>query len=242
MIASLLLAFATAMPTVVGAQAAQPPAATGKPLRTLVYSVTFGTRTVNAEKGSGFVNGGTMQGSGSAETDRVQETADEGKLTVDVIAATADGGLVVDAQFVGRQGDEHPLRVAIYSNGGISYDPSKPLSIEAQRILPMLARGIVAGRDIEPGQTWTIGPANAAAQFSVTKSDGDLATIKVHRTATPLPGAQQTEEATSVYDTEKLCPRNYDLVVRLRRPNGPDQELTQTETLHATLFSDTFGT
>ncbi|HZO93372.1 MAG TPA: hypothetical protein VFB22_06345 [Candidatus Baltobacteraceae bacterium] len=242
MLASLVFALVTGFAPQIAADApAPPPAAPMKSLRHLVYSVTFGTRTKNVEHGSGWQNGGTMMGGGDAEVENVRENSDEGTLTVDVVAATGDGGLVVDAKFSGKQGDDHPVRVAIYSDGRIAYDPAKPLSIEAARFLPMLARGLVADHDVAPGQAWQIGPDAVAEHVTVTKVDGDVATLDLKKTLAPSLGGQEIEEGTALYDTAKVCPRVYDLVVRVRRPNGPDQEFQQTETLHARLVSDSFA-
>ncbi len=196
---------------------------------------------MNVEHGSGWVNGGTHLGIGNGEVDRVQQTSDDGKLTVDVVAATADGGLVVDSQYAGKEGDERPVRVAIYSDGRITYDPAKPLGLQAARFLPMLARGLIAGHDVSVGQTWQIGADAEAAHFTVTKNEGDLATIEISKKLAPTLGAEEVDEGTAVYDTAKLCPRLYDLIVKMQRPNGADQELTETETLHARLVSDSFA-
>ncbi len=83
--------------------------APAKPLRQLVYDVTYSAHSMHTKKTSGFNGGyggdpgmsgvGVTSGSGTAGVGL--DGDDNGRLTVDVIAATPDGGLVVDIAYLG---------------------------------------------------------------------------------------------------------------------------------------------
>jgi hypothetical protein len=235
-----LLAAGTAFALCIGiASAAETSPA---PLRTLVYHVTLAVRTVNLQHDSGMAYGSageTINGPGSGTTEQVGTSDDDGRLTVNVIAATGDGGLVVDARFDGKL-TQPPLRVAIYQDGRLAFDPSKRLSIEAARILPLLARGFVAGKDVAPGVTLTLGSGANTMRYDVTGANGDRATMALRGELTPGMGAREHDEGTTVYDTAKLCPLNLDLRARIDRSVRLGTEERETQTLSATLLSDSF--
>jgi hypothetical protein len=53
-------------------------------------------------------------------------------------------------------------------------------------------------------------------------------------------GAREHDEGTTVYDTAKLCPLNLDLRARIDRSVRLGTEERETQTLSATLLSDSF--
>jgi hypothetical protein len=220
-------------------------AAQGAPLRTLVYSVQFSAKTVNEERSPGFSAEGGPAPYGNATTRRTSNVDRDGTLTANVVAAAADGGLVIDVSFVGKATAQPPIRVAVYADR-LVYAPSADLSPEAVRILPLLARGIVAGRDVGPGSAWTIAaaaPLKGASTYHVTSLDGDTATfaIDVDMTVPGPKGFDEHGKATAIYDTAKLCPTRYDYTGTSRHQPAPDQYVTTTARVTATLVSDSFG-
>ncbi len=217
-----------------------------KPLRTLVYDVQYDWWTTRVERTSGFsANGNAIsEGSGQAKTD--MQDSDNGKLTVDVIAATPDYGLVVDAAFAGHKNPQSVLRVAIFPDGRLSFDPSKKLSPEATALLPMLARLLIANRDLSVGGSWSVpatAPATGDATFKVLDMTGTLAKFSIASTLTTTGanGFSQQSDATMTYDTAKSDPIDYDLSVRVRRQVSADIDENDKSHLVAKLASDSFA-
>jgi hypothetical protein len=224
---------------------AQPAPSSPKVLRTLVYSVQLTSKRVNEEQTSGFSAGSGAASMGNATTRRSANVDDQGTLTANVIAAAADGGLVVDASFAGKSTVQEPIRVAIFQDGGLSYAPGAKLSPEAARLLPMLARGIVAERDVSQGSTWSVPvapPAKGAWTYHITAVSGNVATLGIDIDMS-LPGPTGWDEhgkATALYDTARLCPTQYDVTTTSRHQPAMDQYVTDTLHLSATLVSDSF--
>lgn len=231
------------LPGTVFAQANAPAV---KPLRTLVYSVQYSTSTTNEEKSSGFDTWNVATPYGSATTRRTSSADDSGTLTANVVAATPDGGLAVDAAFAGKSATQPAVRVIIYPDGRLSAPPSATLGPEALRILPLLARGIVADRTVVPGSSWSLQlapPAKGAYTFHVMAVDGDTARLGIDVDMS-VPGAKGYDEhgkATATYDTAKLCPLQFDYTGVSRHSPAMDQYVTSTEHLTATLVSDSFA-
>jgi hypothetical protein len=215
------------------------------PLRTLVYHVVYDFQATYTQATSGInVNSGSSEGSGTQRQDAIDKN--EGTLTLEVVAATADGGLVVDTSFAGDQRSWKPVRVALFPDGSLSFDQSKELRPEGMRVVPFLARGLVAGRAVTPGTTWTLPPPKpetGTVTYRVDALDDPIAKMDVladvHLAGT---GAfDETADTSLVYDTKRLCPTSVDVTAHNRRTMGMNgSESTKIHVL-ATLTSDTFG-
>jgi hypothetical protein len=239
----LALTVAVAFGAPLAASAADAPA---PPLRTLVYSVQLSTLTKNEEQTSGFNAAGNGGSIGHGAVARTAEASDEGSLTVDVIGATADLGLVVDVSFAGKNSQQPATRVAIFADGHLTYDPAKQISVEAARILPLLARGLLNGRDVSPGATWktdAAGPAKGTTTYHVIDVHGMQATIGIESDIkVPGPrGYDEQDQGKTTYATDRVCPVSVDLQARSRRSASADQYVTTTMHLTATLVSDSFA-
>ena len=244
---ALVAAFALAIVSVAPATASDGTAAALKPLRTLVYSVDLTARNSNEEKTSGFLPGdlGAIM-AGSATVKRLANVSDSGTLTISVVAATADGGLAVDASFAGKASSQAPIRVAILSDGRLLYDPKTELAPETFRILPLLSRGFVAGRDVSPGSSWTVGapaPVRGSTTYTVISLQEDQATLSIESDLKLLgpQGYEEHDNGTAKYATDRLCPIMYDIMARLRHQPSSEQYVTTNAHLTATLVSDTFA-
>lgn len=220
-----------------------------KPLRTLVYSIQFSTQTKNAEQTSGFSGndaGPAGSGIGHGLVERNANASDDGTLTVDVIGATPDAGLVVDASFAGKASSQPRTRIAIFPDGRLSFNPQAELSPAALRLLPLLARGLIAGRSVEPGSTWKTelaAPAKGSVTYRVSDLQGEVATIAIDadiRVTGPR-GYDEQDHGTARYATDRLCPVSYDLTAHSRHQPSTEQYVTENARLTATLVSDTFA-
>jgi hypothetical protein len=254
-----LLAFAAAVAFAapLAASAADTPAPT-KVLRQLVYDVTYSAHTTHETKSSGFNSGYGGGGGGNGEVNNPSVSAgsgaasqymngdDRGKLTIDVVAATTDGGLVVDTAFAGAKITQPKTRVAIYADGRMSVDPAHPLAPETARVLPLIARGFIADRDVAAGSTWSTpaaAPAKGSTTYRVQSSDGHLARIAIEGVwSMPGPtGFDESDQGVTTYATDVVSPVSYDLTARIHRQLGIDQSMTTSAHLTATLVSDTMA-
>ncbi len=240
----LALAVSVAFAAPLAASAADAPAP-AKVVRTLVYTVQLSAVTKNEEQTSGFSGSGGGVSTGHGNVARTSEVSDDGTLTVDVIGATSDLGLVVDASFAGKNSTQPPIRVAIFPDGRLSYDPGKTLSLEAARILPLLARGLLNGRDVTAGATWKTeiaAPARGSTTYRILDVHGTVATIGIE-TDVKVPGPQgydeQAQEKTT-YATDRVCPVIVDLQARSRHSPSAEQYVTTSTHLSASLVRDSF--
>jgi hypothetical protein len=211
-----------------------PAIAAAPPLRTIVYDVTYMVSTTAQEQGS----------AGAAQ--RSSLTTDRGKLTVDIVAAPEDGRLIVDAAFAGDAPDRSAVRVAISKSGDLSADPATPVSAAAVGVLPLLARGLLVGRDVSPGSTWDVAaaaPSHGTISYRVLHSDDERATLAVAGGVSIRrpDGFDSQSTATVAYDTVRLCPLHYDVTTVVRRQTSMSRFVTSTTHLVADLVSDSFA-
>jgi hypothetical protein len=225
-----------------GAGAAEKP----RPLRVLVFDITYSAHATRVLKTSGIAPNarglGTHNVAGPATAEHQADGNDRGKLTVDVVAATAEGALVVDAAFEGLR-SQPAVRVVVYPDGRLSWNPAQPLSPAGLRVLPLLARGLVSEKDVSPGSTWTVAvppPQKGELTYHVLHVDGDRATIEIVGTRS-MSGSDEYEHANALYSTDLLTPLSLAVDAHIRRQIGIEDSLTTDAHLVATLVSDTFA-
>ena len=245
----LALAFALTLVTAATASAADAPATAARPpLRTLTYSVSYSLQTSQDIKVSGLTGGDPHgQEAGRAAVQRGFVANDYGTLHIDVIAAPADGTLVVDAGYTGREVQQPPVRVAIFPDGTLTYDPQRQLSTQARNLLPLFSRGLLAERDVSPGSSWTTPlskPAQGMLRYHVTHREATRATIQIAADVmVPGPnGYDEHDDGTTTYDTDMLCPLAYEVRQRIRRQITPERLESTDSRVTATLMSDSFAT
>jgi hypothetical protein len=172
--------------------------------------------------------------------------SDSGRLTIDVIAATPDGGLVVDVAYAGKLNGAPKMRVALYPDGRLSADPTKMLGPEALHILPLLARGFMADRTVQIGASWTVQappPAKGATTYRVSGVNGANATLSLEGSLSVggVNGFDESDRGTTTYATDLISPLSYDLSAHIRRQIAGDETITTDAHLVATLVSDSFA-
>jgi hypothetical protein len=211
-----------------------------KPLRTLVYAIDYGGVDVRREQSAGF---GAAVGHGITERNR--DIDEHGKLTVVVIAATQDGGLVADISYAGSSTVQDTVRVAIFSDGRLSYDPKTPLCLEAATLVPYLARGFAADHTIEAGQSWKAAeapPATGTTTYTVKSVDGTHAEIDILATVamTGPSGFSEQETGKTSYAVNVQAPLTLDLEIINQREISISETDNTRAHFAAKLVSDTF--
>jgi hypothetical protein len=232
-----LLVLAAVFATASQALALDAPA---KPLRTLVYTVDYVGVSVRREQTAGF---GASVGHGITERNR--DIDEHGKLTVAIIAASQDGGLVADVSYAGSSTVQDTVRVAIFSDGRLSYDPKTPLCVEAATLVPYLARGFAADHAIEAGQSWKTPeapPATGATTYTVTTVDDPHADISIVANVAVTGPSGFTEQSTgkTTYNVRVQCPLSLDLELITHREISISESDNTRVNFAAKLASDTF--
>lgn len=209
--------------------------AADKPLRTLAFDVGYSVAS-SSERNENGITGGSGSG-GAFDVD------DAGTMKIDVVAVTADGGLVVDTSYSGKVTQQAPVRVAIYSDGRLAFDPKSSPCPQALYVLPLLARGLFGQRELERGTTWTtkLDEPAATTTYRVVDVDAPVATLAIERDLTSggTRGYQEHETGTLRYATDMLAPLRIDFFIHSRRTTLDRIETADTHLL-ATLKSDSF--
>lgn len=227
------------MSTVRGAAAAASP-----PLRTLVYDVSLSIVTTTQERTADAHR--SVVARGSATTEHSTLTTDRGKLTVNVVTASEDGRLIVDATFAGSSPRPATIRVAISKSGELFGEPNTPVNAASAAVLPLLGRGLLDGRDVSPGSTWDVSPPGTSTgtiTYRVVHTDRDLAdfTITAQVSTRGPAGFDLQTNAKAAYDMVRLCPIHYDITNVLRSEPNPSSYVTATTHIVADLVTDTFA-
>ncbi len=223
----------------VAASLADASSAQADPLRhiTFSYSVNHFVSTEVRSSGIGTASSGVSTQSASGQ--------DRGTIVVDVIAATQDGGLVVDVsqQQVEPVRQLPVVRIAVLGNGDLTFDPEKQISNEEIVVARYLARGFVPAGELTVGTGWkqsqhganmsrdlayrvTALPSSEVLQFTV---DGE-------EKVTGAGAYTQTLHGTGSYNVKRLVPE--DLVVKSYLRVDRASATTADSQVHITLVSD----
>lgn len=211
-----------------------------KPIRTIVYNVSYALSVLRLEQTAGF---GAASGHGLVENR--MSSSDEGTLTVAVVAAPQDGGLVTDVTFTGKTTSQPTIRVAIAFDGQLSYDPTQTLFMGAARLLPFLAYGLLTEHQIAAGQSWSVpalSPTTGSSAYRVETVDGTHAVLAIDsKLALGGPrGFDEHTQGTTTYATDVLAPITLALTSTARHEIPPNRSDNTTSHLVATQVNDSF--
>jgi hypothetical protein len=174
------------------------PAASSLPIRTLQYAVAV-TVSQTRESGRSVTAGGYEA---------------KGTISVDVLAATLDGGLLVDTTENATGRTVPKTIVAIGGDGRLSYDAKQqaPLSDEESALLRWLARTFYADRSTDPGTAWSVdlnvGATRSVERYRVlSNSDGKVdLDYRLETNGTTPSSSTLTRSGTILYDTKLTVP------------------------------------
>ena len=233
--------------------AAATPPPTLPSLRHLVFSFNVSIKDELEQRLEGVVRSDTGMGGGTglvSSGDRNQvgaSAAGKGTIVCDVVAATQDGGLVVDVSEDSVERRRPTVRVAILDNGRLSFPPDSQLNDEETVLLGFLSRGLLGGTQRDTGSQW-----------SVEDGAGDYSAKTTYRVAAaPSDGAMKLDVAAEYrqrgarsyttdlnakldYDAAKLVPTKA-LVTSKTRRETPQQYQTTDESIDLALLEDSFA-
>jgi hypothetical protein len=220
---------------VLGADA---PAAALTVIRHMAFGVDYDSQSTIQTKVSGI---GIGLSSGLVNDDG-PEAHRRSTVSVDVVAATADGGLAVDIS----QDRSPPFRVGILGDD-LMLGPNVACTEEEQALLPYLARGFVKADTVTVGAKWSAhsygGGVSALTTYTITSVDDAGHTIGLAISGSSSSQGVKAFDATTTgfatYDISKLVPLKLDLTTRTVVSRG---ERLGTVIAHvgATLDEDSF--
>jgi len=203
---ALLAALCTALPC----------AADDAPLRTVVYHYAIEGHGFGSSPGMGSVGGASstvFENSYSGSSSRT------GTITVNVISATGDGGLVVDVkQEIDRQFKPlQTVRCALYgATTDVVCDQHLWISPETNALLVYFGRQFFEPTRLDDKGHWHVSPERINSgfkvdnDFTVLKADGKIVTIGVDREER-AGGFRSTTTGSVVYDAGLDVPDSVDL-------------------------------
>jgi hypothetical protein len=260
----VLAALLSAAP--LGASAADAPAASAAgpqhPLRTLTYAVDVtivdvldspdgrlsgGTRAVVTVKGRAVGPRDTSP-SGSGEKRSGKSAAAKGTITVDVVRATDDAGLVVDVAEETAQQARPRVRIAIAADGTLFYDPANAdkLSEEEIAVAHWLGRGFYGDHPTDVGTAWVVDQSSSGRtdieRYRVLAREATQVTLDyaLEERSSAARGYAGTREGSLVYDTAMVVPVKAAFESVARRQIGQSFNTLRTS-VKLTLASDSFA-
>jgi hypothetical protein len=180
----------------------------GRPLRSLTYDLQMTVGMVRSIERDAIGTAGSTHG------DFAGGTGSRGTITVDVLAATDDHGIVADVRENAEGRSRPPVRVAITGDGGLTYDPQQSHNVtnEEDALLRWLARDFVRQEVRAPGGFWNVdtssGRARGAEHYRVLSADGSLLKLdyKAESKSSGLGSGDMTRTGTVVYDARMSVP------------------------------------
>lgn len=216
-----------------------------KAIRHMVFKVGVSTSTQLEVRRSGIGTPGHQVSGGNADKYNAGAQV-TGTLSVDVVAATADQGLVVDIMEDAQTRKAPRVRVGVYPNGSLVYDFSQTVNDEEAVLLRFLARGLIAS-SLVAGASFSVNNEGKDQRermtFRVTGTD-DRGHLKLDvEGATKMGGAQPYDGSLHgrlVYDQTKSIPILVQIMTRTHRETITELNTTDMQ-IDIDLIEDSFG-
>lgn len=216
------------------------------PVRRLVYEITFRTTATSETQLSAVSNDRRRAGGQYVPDINLQSSARRTEtLAINVVAVTADGGLVVDATVDGAERRAPTARIAIYRDGSLSYDPNATVLEEERRLLALLRRDGF-DHELTAGTLWREPIeeklAKGSTEYRVLRTDGPLAQIEITRQVF-VSGANSYDENSRMiaeYDPYLRAPSKATVQLRIRITPAATQVVTQDTVIDMRLLEDSF--
>lgn len=194
-----------------------------RPLRTLIYdvAVAVGRPRRTQQPAAMPLQVGTRRRSTAraisatgVDDDRTPSVVAQGAIEADVVAATGDGGLIVDLIETASGRDHTKVRFAVGADGSVGYDPKLASSVSGEELalVRWLARGFYTEHPTEPGAAWTVDQSgngiSGIERYHVTANAAHRVTLD-YAMEEKIAGADaygETREGSLVYDTALIVP------------------------------------
>jgi hypothetical protein len=213
-------------------------AAPGRPLREVVYRVSFSRRTNETHE---FFHGDHPDQYKSS----ISLAADSGTITVDVMQVAGDalGLKVTELWNTVTGGRPVSYTGSVAPDGSVNFGPST-LSDVAREILPLFAPQFAQDKTLEQGAAWNVNfdrsNIHATTRYTVSSIDGDLVTLAKAEDVKVIGarGGNYTERGTIRFKPSLLVAVSGDLEKRMSSDSASDSA-QQTLGLHFERLSDT---
>jgi hypothetical protein len=229
-----------------------------RPLRTLTFDCTVSVadrrETPGDSRSSHIVMIGrtstvvetTPTGSGEITSSTAQDA--KGSISVAVLSATDDAGLIVEVAENADQRTRPKVKIALGPDGTLFYDPANGTNLTEEEValVRWLARGFYGDHPREPGTAWTVDQsANGhvdVEHYRVLSRDHDRVTLNyvLEEKAGGATGYDATREGSLVYDTALVVPVKVTFLSSSRRQIGTTLSTTRS-TITLTLTADSFS-
>jgi hypothetical protein len=184
----------------------------------------------------------------SGEASSVAAIDAKGSIVVDVMAATADGGLVVDFTESATGRNRPKVRFAITGDGQVAFDPKEAENVtpEELALARWLARGFFGEHPTDRGTEWTNDQSNnglsGAEHYRVTAAAESRVTLEFATEEKSAGAASygETRQGSLVYDTVLIVPVRVSYQGQAHRDVFGAYDTTLTS-VTLTLRSDTFA-
>ena len=175
-------------------------------------------------------------------------TSAKGSIRVAVLGATDDAGLIVEVSETALQRSRPSVRVAVATDGAMSYDPkdAQNLTEEEVAVMRWLARGFYGDRPTEPGTSWTVDQSvngrTDIERYRVVAKDAQRVTLDyaLEEQVSGMTGYNALREGSLLYDTAMIVPVKATFQSQARRQIGPAYDTTRTS-VTVTLTADSFA-
>jgi hypothetical protein len=233
-----------------------------RPLRTLTYAVDVKVVNTMDTPGGTVAGGGTrpalvVKGRVISQTRGVTGSGDQrsgaslttkGSITIDVLQATEDAGLVVDVAEDAADRVRPKVRVGISSDGALFYDPTNApkLSEEEIAVIHWLGRGFYGDHPTTVGTSWIVDQSGNGhtdiERYEVMAIAASHVTLgyALEQRMTLSSGYNGTREGSLVYDIAMVVPIKASFESVARRQVGESYDTLRTA-VTLTLTADTFA-
>ena len=233
-----------------------------RPLRTLTYAVDVKVVNTMDTPGGTVAGGGTrpaliVKGRVISQTRPITGSGDQrlgasistkGSITVDVIQATDDAGLVVDVAEDAVDRVRPRVRIGISSDGALFFDPTNALKLSEEEIAVVhwLGRGFYGDHPTTVGTSWIVDQsANGhtdVERYEVMAREASQVTLgyALEQHTTLSSGYEGKREGSLVYDIALVVPVKASFESVARRQVGESYDTLRTS-VKLTLTADTFA-
>lgn len=185
---------------------------------------------------------------GSAEAHTQGGMSAQGSITIDVLEATDDAGLVVEVAEDAPKRERPKVKVGIAADGTLFYDPANydKLTEEELAVVRWLGRNFYGDHPKEVGTAWTVDQSTNGRtdieRYRVLARDDARVTLDyaLEERSASVGAYAGTRAGSIVYDTVMILPVKVSFESVSRRQIGQSYDTLRTS-IRMTLTADTFA-